>query len=311
MSKNKFTWWIIGMLFALVLGVGVTNGQVHAEGDLHVSVSPMRESIVLAPGDTYKGSFKVSNPGVSENNLKYDVLVLPFSVDENHKPVFRDEAMSQLAKWITINTPESGVVKPNSVDVVEFTIEVPKDAPAGGQYACIKARTTLAPGEASGINIGEGFGICHVVLAEITGNTTHSGEIAEAGVQSFMFSGDIAGTSLVKNTGNVHALATYTLEVWSAFSGEEVYSNANEPETHYVLPGRSFFNETAWEETPGVGDFRARYTVGFQGFTTTVERVVIICPWWALFIVMMLIAILVIRIMTLLKIKRIEDKSQV
>lgn len=294
----------IAMIMVVILGV-LVGGIVSAVADININVSPMRESVVLNPGDTYKSSFVVSNPGFSEQDLSYHVKVSPFYVNEKYDPIFENENDSgMIADWITITSGEKGVVAPNESAVVEYKIEVPKTAPAGGQYASISAVTDINATEAGAINIGEGMAINYIVLAEITGDTVVSGEILDMGVPSFLLGGMIRASSTVKNDGNVHGSATYTMKVYPLFSDTPIYTNEEHPEMHYVLPDRTFHNESYWEETPMMGIYNVSYIVEFQGLKSEVTSMVIVCPWWILFIVILGIVILVIRAISLIKLKK-------
>ena len=295
-------------LICLIFGM-ILSAPVKAEGDgAGIIMSPMRESVVLNPGDIYKSSFSVSNPGNSDTDISYHIEIQPFYVNENYDPVFTDEYGSgDIAHWVTITSGATGVLRPNDSTYVEFEINVPEDAPAGGQYVAITAVAGLGTNNIEGgIGISEGIALAHVVLAEITGNTIYGGEITDSGVQSFLLGGMIAGYSTVTNTGNIHALAKYTMKVYPLFSDQPLYSNESNIEDHYILPGRSFYNETFWEDTPSMGIFNVYYRVDFQGKIAEVTRMVIVCPGWLLFIIMLALVILTFRIITLVKLRKVK-----
>ena len=295
-------------LICLMLGV-ILSVPVNAEGDkAGIIVSPMRESVVLNPGDIYKSSFSVSNPGDSEKDISYHIEIQPFYVNENYDPVFTDEyGVGDIVHWVTITSGATGVLKPNDLSYVEFEINVPEDAPAGGQYVAITAVAGLGTNNTEGgVGISEGIALAHVVLAEITGNTIYGGDITDSGVESFMLGGMITGHSTVTNTGNIHALAKYTMKVFPLFSDQPLYSNESNIEDHYILPSRSFYNETFWEDPPSMGIFNVYYKVEFQGMVTEITRMVIVCPGWLLFIIMLALAILTIRIIALVKLRKMK-----
>ena len=273
---------------------------------INVGVSPMNESIILNPGDTYRGSFSVNNPGYGEEEISYYTEVSPFYVNDDYDPIYENmDGNSDIAKWITVTSGATGTLQPNDVTTVEFEIKVPEEAPAGGQYAVISVivQVSSADGD-NGINIGESMAIGHVILAEITGSSVSSGEIYELGVDSFILGGKIRAYSTVENSGNVHGQAIYGLKVYPLFSDQPVYSNEEMKGKQYILPNRKYRNETVWEETPMVGIFNVQYTVEFMGETSEVTRMVIVCPWWLLILIAIGVILMVLRIVTLVRLRR-------
>lgn len=311
MKKNRVI-LITTMILSLVCSV-MSKAFVNAEGNVSIGISPMRESMVLAPGETYKGSFHVNNPAYSDEAIKYKISISPFYVNENYDPVYSDEGgNSEIAKWITVTSGEEGELEPNQIGIVEYSIEVPETAPAGGQYAAIIATIDSGANDADGFSIGESVGVAHTIFAEITGDNVVSGKILTTGIKSFVVDGKISGYSTVENTGNVHSLAVYTLEVSSLFSGEIVYSNSDMPENHFVLPDRQFENEIAWEETPPMGIFNVKYTVDYQGQKDEVTGVVVVCPWWIIAIICFGLLMLILRIIFFIKLtKRRKSEEEV
>lgn len=300
MILNKIKYKLVG--FAILVGIFIVMSPFAlADGSDSVgfTVSPLREEIVLNPGETYRGTFKVSNPGVQTSNINYEVDVQPFYVDENYNNVFGIPSnRSLIADWISIVSPKSGLLSPNETAEIIFEINVPNDAPAGGQYADIRVSSTAVndknEGNDNGSMIGEKIAIGHLVYAEITGETVKQGEIVDAKLPSFLLSGNITGSSSIKNTGNVHSEAKYTLQVFPLFSGEELFTNEENPDTKIILPDRTLYNETVWDKTPPMGIFNVVYTVEFEGVTTQVSKMVIKCPIWLLFIIIFVIAAIII-----------------
>lgn len=267
-----------------------------ADSEVSFGLSPMKQSIVLNPGDIYHGSFKIVNPNSSKNDLEYEIERKSFYVDEGYGTTF-DEIASPIVDWTTLNSNATGIVAPNSNVDIKFTIEVPKDAASGGQYEAFMVKTKKSDvGDGNmqnGAGIQEQLIMAHLVFAEITGNTVRQGEVVSVDVPSFLLSGNIAGSAAIKNTGNIHGEATYKLQVFPLFSGEEVYTNEEKPDTHIILPDRTLYNETAWNETPAVGIFNVIYTVEFEGVTAQVSKMVIICPIWLLLVIFFVIFALI------------------
>ena len=268
-----------------------------ADGDASIAMSPMNERIVLNPGDHYSGSFKITNPVTSDHDFNYKTSVVPFYVDEAYNVDLESNASyNQMTEWITVAN-EAGSLEPNSSTVIRFTIDVPANAPAGGQYAGIKVSSKDSTEEKhEGLNIKVSMGAAYLIYAEIAGETIHRGEITDVNVPSFLLSGNISGSATIKNTGNVHGVAKYTLKVFPLFSNEELYTNEENPKNMTILPNRSLYDETTWDNTPAIGVFNVIYTVEFEGVTEQVSKMVIKCPIWLLFIIIFAIVALIIYI---------------
>lgn len=269
-----------------------------AFADVGISVSPMIQKIILSPGETFTGSFTVFNQAGNQGDLNYETEVIPFFADENYDAIYEEtEDYNQIVDWITIDNG-TGTLTPNSGASVDYKIDVPKDAPSGGQYAAIRVISINNQSDNStnnmNANINVRYGIAYTIFAEITGTTERHGEIESVDVPGFIFSGNISGSSSIKNTGNVHGTAKYTLQVFPLFSDEEVFTNEEDPDTGTILPDRTRYMETKWNDTPAVGIFNVVYTVEFEGVTAQVSKTVIKCPIWLLFIIIFAIAAIII-----------------
>lgn len=301
MKRNSIFKRLAMVVAAFVAGVSMlATPAVYADGEEGnvngFSMSPMYEKIVLNPGDTYSSTFKIRNTYDANTPFYYTVIKQPYYRDNDNQAVFEDvDGRSQIVDWTTIDSAEKGVIQPGDATMVDFTINVPESAPAGGQYMVItvSSDSSAANGSGNGITIQESVAMGYTIYAEITGTTIHRGEIVSANLPSFMISGNIIGSSTVKNTGNVHGTATYKLQVYPLFSGEEVYTNEENPDTRLIMPNRTVYFETHWDGTPPIGIFNVRYTVEFEGVETVVEKLVIICPIWTIFVIIMAILLLV------------------
>ena len=281
--------------------------NVNAEDRWSFSVSPMKEKILLNPGEKYSSAISVYVHDGDVSDIKYKVEAQEFYVDENYDHIFSGcGEYCEMKNWITIESPTEGIIKPGEKVNIKYTIDVPKDAPGGGQYASImvqgdpwKEGSSSADSTDDGDiapTIKEEKKIAYTIYAEVAGDVTRNGEITDVNVPSFLLSGDIKGSASVKNTGNVHGDAKYTLQVFPLFSDEEIYTNEEDPDTKTILPDRTRYEETTWEGTPGIGIFNVIYTVEFEGVTAQVSKMVIICPIWLLFLILFVIALLIIWI---------------
>ena len=300
LKLNKIKLWLvsIGSIFTLIMGPLASGVYAEERG---ITMSPMNQRVVLNAGEKYTGSFTISNPVNNSEEIKYQIVVRPFYVDDNYNVYYEEtEGLNQIVDWTTVDI-DSGVLPVGEVQKIHFTIDVPKDAPAGGQYAAITAvaideKNTKDDAENVGATIGQNMAIAHIIYAEVAGTTRRSGEIIDTNIPSFLLDGNISAESTIKNTGNTHGTATYKLQIFPLFSSEEVYTNEETPQTKTILPNRTLTNKSTWDQTPAMGIFNVKYTVEFEGVTTEVSKLVIKCPLWLLFVILFVIIALIIWI---------------
>jgi len=281
-------------LEAIILSLLPVSGMASAEG-YGITMSPLNQRIILTPGEKYAGTFTISNSLTNTSELKYGVVVQPFFVDDDYNIQYDEVGdLNQIVNWTTTDI-KSGTLAVGGAQKINFTIDVPKDAPAGGQYEAIIITSVndVENGESSndkvGTNINQTIGMAQIIYAEIAGTTRRSGEVVSTNIPSFIFDGNISAESTIKNTGNTHGEATYTLQVFPLFSNEEVYTNEETPTAKTILPNRTLTNVSTWDQTPMVGIFNVKYTVEFEGVTTEVTKLVIKCPLWLFFIIIFVI----------------------
>lgn len=310
MKNNSFVRKALVAVFAMFASVFVVGGSVLAEEipDYRLQVTPSFHEIeqALKPGETFTGKFKVQNTGSKE--FRYEIDFSPYSVtDEKYNVDSNTESdYTQLAKWITVDK-NSGSIAAGEETEVEYTIRVPRDVAAGGQYALINVKMLTDDGEkaeGSAFKVVQQIGFR--VLASIDGNTRKTGEVIENKVPGFIFNPPITVSSVVSNTGNVHTKATYTLQVFPLFGDEEVYTNEENPVELTILPETKRYNELSWEGAPHLGIFRVRQTVKIFDQVKTTEKLVFLCPIWFLFIVLLLIFCVIFWIVSRVRNRRKE-----
>ena len=301
---------------AMLMGVCIGVASVSAAGESSLTFGPTSQRVSLQPGEKYRSSVIVSNPATSAGDTKFALFVYPYTVtNDNYDPAFdKMNTYTQIVDWITLDKTE-GTLAPNDNMEIGFTIDVPEDAPAGGQYAAIVAQdmTNLENNNSGNVQIASISAVGSIVVADVAGQTREYGEIFENNMPTFVMSAPFTASAGVKNTGNVHTDAKSVLQIWPLFSGEEIYTNEeSEDNEQLVVPDttRYFFN--TWEDVPVVGIFRARQTVTIFDETSVNEKIIVICPLWLLFIVIFLIVLLLIWFVTLIarKVRKSKNKKE-
>ena len=299
---------VILMIAATFLPIRTVDVGAAENINTSMFVTPMMQKILLTPGEKYEGVITVSNGTTATGDLNYSVTVGSYGLNrgENDKDIYGGavdvETKTQynmLMDWIVLDK-NNGVVHPRSQDKIMFTINVPKDAPAGAQYATILVANSTKDkqdgnnnNDNNGVAINETWQLASTIIANVTGGDVRKGSISENSIPSFLLSGPLEATSLVRNEGNVYTDAEYVLQVWPLFSDEEICTNEEKPETSLVLPDTERYHAQTCN-LPSVGIFKAKQTVKIFGEESVVEKTIIICPLWLLFIIVFAIVAVII-----------------
>ena len=319
MIKNKLL-----VALAIILS-GVCLGGLSAFADDNdgmksvMTISPPEQRIVLVPGEVYEGSISVSSPHSSEQNLDYSVTVGSFNfgkgedgrTDYNFTDVDSITQYNEIMEWIKLGK-DHGSVAPNSTEVIPFTITVPENAPAGGQYATIIVQNDTEDKTSGDGNVAiqSVVRFAAKIIAEVAGETVEKGAIIENNIPAFMFDNPLSASSIVKNEGNIHTDAQYILQVWPLIGDEELCTNEEKPSEAFLAPDTERLHTEDWCSLPPVGIFRAKQTVKIFGETSVAERVVVVCPLWLLFIIIFAIVSLVIWIVMKSRARKTRTKEQ-
>lgn len=300
LKKNK-----ISVVAALAFMFGVAlffSGPVSA-APLSVVVSPPSTEVSLEPGKSYTGSINITNPADATEELAYKAYVAPYGVKNltYDADLSTQTTMTKITDWITLENP-TGTIAVNSKAVLNYTINTPADAPAGGQYAAIMIQASSGENDAT---IGEVFEIASIIFAKIGGNNTVDGKILSVETPSFMFEAPITTTATFSNTGNVHATAKITAELRSAMTGEVIFPDIDEEVsnslTEIIMPGTERALVFTIEKVPMLGVYNLKETISYLDDTFTDEKVIFICPIWFLVMVIVAIALIIIAVIATIK----------
>lgn len=324
--KIKLKAKLLTILAILTLGLGwvalgnINNTYAEDAPATSLFVSPMSQKIILIPGETYNGSIKISNSNNSTTDLKYKAEIGSYnrvktdSSDDDYgttdvKEVTEHNVMMQ---WINLEK-STGVVAPNGTDVLNYTIRVPKDAPAGAQYASILVyeddnQKSGDNNNGNSANITTKYQLASAIIANVAGETIEKATIKNNDMPSMLTTNNLEATSMVRNDGNIYTDATYTLQVWPMFSDEEICTNEEKPETTMVLPGTERYH-TQTCNLPAVGIFKAKQVVKIFDEVSVLEKTIFVCPIWLMVVVLLVVIGIIVGIVVYIK-KRKAAKDE-
>ena len=238
--------------------------------NLRLQISPTVARLSLNPGETHTGSFQVINSGLSE--FDYTIYIKPYQVNsENYDPNFElDVPRTQITRWIDLAST-SGTLASMEIQEIEFSINVPQDVPAGGQYAVIFVETgEKLPPDSSSIAIRQRLG--YLIFSSIAGTTQEGGQLLEASIPRFWTKPPIQSSSLIENSGNTDFVVNYHLQI-DTLSGQEKASISRE---YTLLPETKRLVNLDWADAPIFGIYQATQTEEFLGQTFTQSATVFI-----------------------------------
>lgn len=294
-------------LVALALGLvlaGSVSRSAFAEDSpstVYASISPMIQRMNLDPDSTYKNSITVYNP--SSNRMKVKMHVEPYSVEDiNYAPIYSvRNAYTQIASWVTFLDDEEFFIEPYNSVIVNYAIDVPKDAPGGGQYAVIFADCENAnAGESVQAEASAGT----ILIARVNGETRLTGEIKNTKIPRFLLAPPVSATATFTNSGNVDADATMTLKIENYFSGELIYDGSSDPLEKTILPDTTRELTVSWANVPRLGVLKVTLNTEFMGDAEVKSRIVFVAPIWFLALIALIILVVIFRVLA----KKREDR---
>ena len=257
------------------------------------TILPMSQNFTLVPGEAYTGSITVVNPVNSTSDFAYSVSVSPYNVigEDYQADISNVSAYSKIADWITIDNP-TGSVKPNESQEINFTINVPADAAAGGQYAAIMVSSDPSKQESEGVSINNVFALGSIIYADVEGEVTHEGSILQNNIPEFSTVTPVAVSALLDNHGNVHENAIFALNVTNALTGEKIFPTDEDQNNHFseiVMPETTRYITRNIDNLPTLGIVKVEQTIYYNNEVSTVSKNIVLCPIWFFFLVALVI----------------------
>lgn len=274
---------------------------------------PMSQRFLLMPGKVTEGSIKIVNPADATEDFSYKVTVTPYGVvGEDYKADLEtDSTRTAIAKWIEIEEP-TGKIKPNESKEVKFKINVPANAPVGGQYATIAVSSNADASNSSGVAVQNVLEMASVIYGTVNGPIEHKGEILENNVPGFIVSPPATLSALIKNEGNIHEDASFTIKVTDFFSGNTILPTENDDGEYseLIMPETTRYIEREVGNLPALGVVKVVQTINYMGKEpSTTDKVIIICPIWFMALVAATTLAIIFTIVQIIRKHRKHKKS--
>ena len=260
---------------------------------------PMNQEIDLEPGQVYQGSITIANPAAATEDFHYVVSVSPYQVmGQDYTADFTTVSdWSRIVNWITIDEP-TGAVAPNERKEITFSIAVPADAPAGGQYAVLGVRSSDDLNKDDGLTVQNVVEMASIIYARVAGETRHEGEILANNIPGFVTNGQPMVSALITNNGNVHETAVITLTVKNAMTGEMVFPLGSDVNTYneVLMPESTRLVTRNIDQMPILGVFEVTQDIAYLGSDSDYTHnttVMVACPLWFLLLAILAIGALV------------------
>jgi hypothetical protein len=212
-----------------------------AQEGLSLSVSPALTKIHVIPGQAWSSFIKVINS--NPHPLTVFLSVFDFKGEETGGPIFfippNNEQIKKahLSSWIEFPKEPIEIPAYQSKEI-PFTINVPKDASAGGYYAAILVGTQPMGEQKPGTVVKISQQVSSLILLTVEGNILEKGWIREFSVEkSFYQKPEVKFKLVFENLGNIHLQPVGEVKIYNFFGKEKGTIKINQgTEFGNVLP---------------------------------------------------------------------------
>lgn len=270
--------------FVMVFGLALTTRAASEATAAGIIISPPLTEKEVAPGTTFTGTIKVTNPNPS-TDLKIDVTISDFKASgEDGEQTFVDPISNNtysLGTWISVD--KTFVLTANEVKEVQYSITVPANAEPGGHYGVIffsPSQTQSSSLNGSGVTAIPKVG--SLLLLTVPGDVKYAGNIDQFSVSKKLYSDSksvVDFTTRFQNLGTNHVKPQGNIVITNLMGKEIATLQVNEKMGN-VLPDSIRRFKNSWEKKYGFGYYKATVNLAF-GESGTASSVLSfwIVPW--------------------------------
>lgn len=265
-----------------------------------IILEPSALRISLHPSEHYHASIQVRNIGTVDQTLR--VYAEPYLVDDNYATIFGESnPYTQISRWIFFDSPTIHLPAGQST-AINFHIDVPADAPAGGQYAAIFVQID-DQSSTTAVNLNHRVGT--LLYSTISGATNQSGYISYTHAPFFNLDTSITLRETAHNEGNVDFDTSTHIILKSAFSDDPIEEIDTTP--HIILPHTSRHMEYTLQNLP-FGFYHVTRTSTIFGIFTEDTDLILVLP--IPYLITFLLILIALTILIIRTIKRSRQKHR-
>lgn len=290
---------------------------VFAQEVLPLTVVPPKQEVLVNPGEKFTTTVKYLNQ--SSSPVNGTISVLDFIVEDNvGTPVFLDNptvvgtttisAKYSAAKWISFPT-ENVTIAGDANIAVPVTINVPKNAAAGGRYAAILFQPTVnqvGGGQEGTAITPTAIRLASLIYIRVAGPITEKARIVDSRAPEFLEYGPIGISTTILNEGSYHITPKGNITLKDMF-GRVI--NSSPLDIKNIFPGTTRIYNNNIGPKLMFGKFTATLnaTYGEKGQLLTSTLVIWLFPWKAALAVTL--AVIIVILIFKIWYKRITKKE--
>lgn len=263
----------VAVLFVVLMSFGGGMGQVQ---DAHAfAISPVLFDRTMDPGASEQGVIQVINDTKEEQTYYASIQNFVPQGEEGQQTFLPDTDTSGLVTWLTLDR-ESVQLKAGEVKEFRWSLNLPKNAEAGGHYAAVFFSTIPASEEGvSGVGVGAKTGVLFLVnvngpiqeKASIESFSVVSEENISRAIKASLINHLPAQFALrIRNEGSVHFVPRGKIVISNIFGNTMTEIDMN-PQGNRVLPGSIRRIQSSWGGLiPGGEGFMNQLRAEWEGF---------------------------------------------
>lgn len=292
-------------LALITTGVVSAANKKDAKPTTGLMISPATNQVELAPKQVYKGQMTVKNTSTIPMDFKigsgsYTIVNNNYSAP-NYDKVGK---FSLMKDWITVDKTELHAIPAGKTAVVNYTIKVPDNPPAGTQYATLFASTVLPTQDKdAATSVKSSARVGMVISASMKGGkTVERNTIEKQSIPGYQPQAPLKSSFVIKNEGNVAAAVDYSMEVHSWLDNRLEFQGESQQASVYPETSRTF--DMAWTQMR-TGIYKVKQKVSVNGRDHSIERVVVSVPVWIF--VLVVVGVILLGAFVAINVKSIID----